>query len=144
MGSNQRICRVCGNILKPKERHNINEDICSPCYFASVKQTRAQPDNSSVFEKALIPNKRTKQRSAGRHAQGYCHHRFTHWMCTGYRFDNSETLKKINIDFPKSEGVIEILCSCSCHDLAKMFLNNTYKFLKAEAWTTSLFGDITN
>ena len=36
MGSNQRICRVCGNILKPKERHNINEDICSPCYFASV------------------------------------------------------------------------------------------------------------
>ena len=142
--SSQRICRVCDNILKPKERHDINEDICSPCYFDSVKQTRPQHDDLSVFEKVFIPDKRTKERSAGGHAQMYCHHRFTHWMCTGYRFDNSETLRKINIDFPKSEGTIEILCSCTCHDLAKMYLKNTYKFMKVEAWTTLLFGDITN
>ncbi|MCL0055289.1 hypothetical protein M1N56_05385 [Dehalococcoidia bacterium] len=31
----ERICRVCGNTLKSTERHEINEDICSPCYFGS-------------------------------------------------------------------------------------------------------------
>lgn len=40
---------------------------------------------------------------AGPKAQIWCHTRFTHWMCSGYRFDILEGKK------------VEGLCTCTCH-----------------------------
>ena len=61
--SANRICRVCGNVLKPKERHEINEDICSPCYFKAreFQSGRQQNENRpSVIQRgnpsSNIPN----------------------------------------------------------------------------------------
>ncbi len=79
---------------------------------------------------------------AGRHPQSWCKNRFTHGLCTGFRFDNAFTLKQICIDFPESEGKIEILCSCTCHDRADMQMADlmSNKIDKAFFKTLDIFG----
>ena len=32
------ICRICGNALKPKERHGFYKDVCTPCYRKTKKE----------------------------------------------------------------------------------------------------------
>ena len=77
--------------------------------------------------------------NAGRHSQTWCRTRFTHGLCSGYRFDNSTTLASAGIAFPAHQGQIEILCSCSCHspgvliaeDLRR-YVNSYILFLNSE------------
>ena len=82
--------------------------------------------------------------NAGRHPQMYCNFRFTHWMCTGYRYDNSATLSKIGIDFPESVGKIEILCSCSCHFMSPEYDRDPSRYLQAFENTNRIFDNYLN
>ena len=79
---------------------------------------------------------------AGAHSQMYCNFRFTHSLCTGYRTENWVTLRRIGVDFPKSEGSIEILCSCTCHGGAtniNMAVDDTFRYTTAQMYTRRFF-----
>ena len=79
---------------------------------------------------------------AGNHSQMYCKSRFTHSLCTGYRTENSTTLSQVGIDFPKSEGRIEILCSCTCHRGVKKIIlasDDPGRYGKAQSYTIAFF-----
>ena len=81
---------------------------------------------------------------AGRHPQSWCEKRFTHVLCSGFRYDNAVTLNKIGIDFPESEGRIEILCSCSCHREGNQFTvatDDPIRFQSAVIYTKRIFGE---
>ena len=76
----------------------------------------------------------------GIHGQSWCQGRFTHSLCSGYRFDNVLTLNQIGIDVPSLQGKIEILCSCTCHNQGKMAAEDPHKFDAAFRTTISIFG----
>ena len=46
----ERICRICGNSLKPNERHGLHEDICDAC---SLKTKQDKTKNEPVKTQKL-------------------------------------------------------------------------------------------
>ena len=76
---------------------------------------------------------------AGTHAQFICKTRFTHFLCTGYRFESVSTLRRIGLDPPLFEGKVEIFCSCSCHNHVQMLLEEPQRFEDADRATSEIF-----
>jgi len=76
----------------------------------------------------------------GIHAQSWCEGRFTHSLCSGYRFDTNRSLRYLGLDLPPFEGKVEILCSCSCHERTRMISEDPEKFAAALGSTVSIFG----
>jgi hypothetical protein len=73
---------------------------------------------------------------AGYHPQIYCKSRFTHRLCTGYRSENANTLNSaFGIQFPESNGIIEIFCSCSCHVALDLLTEDPLRYDSAFDWT---------
>lgn len=59
------------------------------------------------------------KKTAGKHPQIWCRIHFTHRLCSGYRSENSSTLRRFGVNITEDFGKIELLCSCSCHDRAR-------------------------